>query len=147
MTGNAAQSADLLQESFLRIHRARASFAPGAAVVPWALAIARNVYLDLMRKNRGLSLRPTELSAEEEAEDGQGSAEDRVLAEEAADVMKRALAALPTASREAYILLRYEGLSLAEAAEVLETTETAVKLRKFRAQEALRAALADWRNR
>jgi len=43
--------------------------------------------------------------------------------------------------REAFVLLRYEGLSVQEAADVLGSTPTAVKLRAFRAYEALRAAL------
>ncbi|MFO0660134.1 MAG: sigma factor-like helix-turn-helix DNA-binding protein [Polyangiaceae bacterium] len=49
--------------------------------------------------------------------------------------------ALPLAQREAFILIRYEGMSVAEAAAVVGTTESAIKLRAFRAYEALRAAL------
>ena len=40
---------DLLQETFLRIHRARASFAVGARALPWGYAIARSVYIDHVR--------------------------------------------------------------------------------------------------
>jgi RNA polymerase sigma-70 factor (ECF subfamily) len=39
------------------------------------------------------------------------------------------------------VLIRFEGLSVAEAAQVLGATEGAVKVRAFRAYEALRAAL------
>lgn len=45
------------------------------------------------------------------------------------------------ARREAFILLRYEGLSVAEAAAVVGATESAVKLRAFHAYEQLRRAL------
>ncbi len=40
---------DLLQETFLRVHRARGSFERGGRVVPWGYAIARNVYIDHTR--------------------------------------------------------------------------------------------------
>src|SRR5262245_24472581 len=38
LTGAPAVADDLLQETFMRIHRARGSFDSGAAVVPWAYA-------------------------------------------------------------------------------------------------------------
>ena len=55
--------------------------------------------------------------------------------------MRRTLDALPVLQREAFILIRFEGLSVAEAAEVQGVGESAVKVRAFRAYEALRAAL------
>src|SRR5689334_7805146 len=44
MTGSRVLADDLVQETFLRLHRARATFARGSAVLPWVYAIARNVY-------------------------------------------------------------------------------------------------------
>src|SRR5689334_13001546 len=49
LTGAPPVADDLLQETFMRIHRARGGFEAGAAVVPWAYAIARNVWLDHIR--------------------------------------------------------------------------------------------------
>ena len=51
--------------------------------------------------------------------------------------------ALPESQRTAYQLLQQEGLSLKEAAEVLGTSVTAVKLRAHRAYESLRAVLGE----
>jgi len=50
---------------------------------------------------------------------------------------------LPETQRVAFELVKEEGLSLAEAAQVLGTTVSAVKLRAHRAYEALRAVLGD----
>jgi len=50
---------------------------------------------------------------------------------------------MPESHRTAYMLVRQEGLSIAEAAEIVGTTPTAIKLRAHRAYEALRAALAN----
>jgi len=53
------------------------------------------------------------------------------------------LAKLPQSQRQAFELIKNEGLSVAEAAQVLGTTVAAVKLRAHRAYEALRGALGD----
>ena len=51
--------------------------------------------------------------------------------------------ALPESQRVAFELIKYDGLSVAQAAETLGTTVTAVKLRAHRCYEALRGALRD----
>src|SRR5215470_6444688 len=43
---------DVFQETFLRMHRARATFIPGANALHWMFAIARSVYLDRLRYRR-----------------------------------------------------------------------------------------------
>ena len=141
MSGSSVTADDLAQETFLRMHRARSSFAAGGAVLPWAYAIARNVYLDhgrapRHRKTERLPSDPGSMPA-----DGSGSAESAAIAAEAARTVERVLARLPQTQRDAFVLLRYEGLSVQDAAAVLGATATAVKLRAFRAYEALRAEL------
>jgi RNA polymerase sigma-70 factor (ECF subfamily) len=63
------------------------------------------------------------------------------IARQTATRVEMVLARLPVAQREAFVLLRYEGMSVIEAAEILGSTKSAVKLRAFRAYEALRASL------
>lgn len=138
---------DLLQETFLRMHRARGSFAPSARVVPWAYAIARNAHTDHMRSAH--TRRTTSL--DQEQDEGAGRAEIAAgpgvdaeavsIAKQTAKVVEQTLARLPPAQREAFVLVRYEGLSIADTARILGTTENAVKLRAFHAYEALRGAL------
>jgi RNA polymerase sigma-70 factor (ECF subfamily) len=57
-------------------------------------------------------------------------------------VVTRTLAAMTPARREAFVLLRYEGLSVAAAAQIVGISEGALKIRAFHAYEMLRAALA-----
>ncbi len=140
---------DLAQETLLRIHRARGSFASNAAVVPWAYAIARNCYIDHLRAARArikLST-PTDDDGEplvpEPAIGIEASAEEEQIARQTAEIIERELNRMTMARREAFVLLRYEGLSVAEAAEVLGATQSAVKLRAFHAYEAIRQALAE----
>ena len=133
---------DLLQETLLKMHQARGAFRPGAAVLPWSYTIARNAFLDATRSRRRA---PLSLAAPEEGgppEPAVGAeAESTVLARESARAVERALLAMTEARREAFVLLRFEGMSVAEAAEILGASENAVKLRAFQAYEAIRAEL------
>jgi RNA polymerase sigma-70 factor (ECF subfamily) len=144
MSSSAAVADDLVQETFLRMHRARSTFARGGAVLPWAYAIARNVHIDHARAAR---LRETERlpsdPGPETMDRAAPDAESSAIAAETARAVERVLARIPGTQREAFVLLRYEGMSVQDAAAVLGTTTTAVKLRAFRAYEALRQELRD----
>jgi RNA polymerase sigma-70 factor (ECF subfamily) len=133
---------DLLQETLLRMHLARAAFRPGAAVLPWSYTIARNVFLDRARakKYAAVSLEKLEEGGVPEPSEAP-LAEGELLAKEAARAVQQALMSMSNARREAFILLRFEGLSVADAAEILGASENAVKLRAFQAYEAIRAEL------
>jgi len=142
---------DLLQETFLRVHRARATYMVGANVLHWAFAIARSVHLDRLRYRRR---HPEELgSARDAAEndrlhaDGRHGPEAGMQARDLLDVVTRELNKMSEKNRVAYILLREEELSVKEAAAVLGATTDVVKQRAHRAYEHLRAALgaAGWK--
>lgn len=142
LCGREELAQDLLQETLLKMHQARGAFRPGAAVLPWSYTIARNAFLDSARSRKRA---PVSLTSPEEGgppEPAVGAdAESSVLAREAARAVQRALAAMTDARREAFVLLRFEGMSVADAAEILGASENAVKLRAFQAYEAIRAEL------
>lgn len=151
LTGVPSVADDLLQETFMRIHRARGSFEQGAAVVPWAYAIARNAWLDHVRsaKVRGNAGRANsshdDIAAADPPTGPDADSEQMAIARETAALVEAVLRKLAPAQREAFVLLRYEGMSVEDAAAVLGSTPTAVKLRAFRAYEALREALGQQR--
>jgi RNA polymerase sigma-70 factor (ECF subfamily) len=70
-------------------------------------------------------------------------ADDLLHSKRVAREVERELARLPEAQRVAFELVKKDGLSMKEAAQVLGTTVTAIKLRAHRAYVALRAALGD----
>ena len=141
LSGNSALADDLTQETFVRIHRARGSFASGAAALPWMFAIARNAFLDHSR--RETVRRDSRVEASQPREAAADTRGDEVYAaREMLGVVRDTLARMPLLQREAFVLIRFEGLSVNEAAQILGATEAAVKVRAFRAYEALRAALA-----
>jgi RNA polymerase sigma-70 factor (ECF subfamily) len=51
-TRSASQTEDLVQQTMLQIHRARGRFIRGAAVAPWAFAIARRLLIDDVRRSK-----------------------------------------------------------------------------------------------
>jgi RNA polymerase sigma-70 factor (ECF subfamily) len=131
-----ATAEDLVQQTFIRMHRARGSFRPGAHVEPWAFAIARRLFLDCRRqKKRGvLSWLMPEPSPEVDAE-------AILMARQLSDAARARLESLPPLQREAFLLIREDGLSMAEAAATLGVTVAAVKLRAQRAYDALRETM------
>jgi RNA polymerase sigma-70 factor, ECF subfamily len=134
---------DLTQQTLLKIHRARGQFLRGAGVIPWAFAIGRRLLLDSFRRHK----REVSSEAGDEALDTASSnapaADDLVQAQETARRIQKELLRLPESQRVAFELVKQEGLTFVEAAEVLGTTVAAVKLRAHRAYEALRAVLGD----
>jgi len=144
LSGSPELAHDLTQETFLRMHRARGSFVRGSAVIPWAYAIARNCFVSEARSLKSRSARKAVDIAEHEAATGlDASAEEVASARQRAEIVERALASMSLSNREAFVLIRFEGQSVAEAAQILGSSEGAVKLRAFRAYEVLRAALSE----
>jgi RNA polymerase sigma-70 factor (ECF subfamily) len=134
---------DLMQETFLRVHHARGSFARGKQVAPWAYSIARNCFISHARSAKAKMARASLDADQVDLPVSFGSSvEEETMARQSARVVTAVLASLTAARREAFILLRYEGLSVAAAAQIVGISEGALKIRAFHAYEALRAALA-----
>jgi len=139
-TRDRAMADDLLQQTLLQIHRKRGTYAPGLPVLPWAFAIARRLYIDECRRRKTDAL----WSARDVGEDDHRAwalPDDEVATREAARLVEAELARMPGNQRVAFELLKVDGLSHQEAAEVLGTTVSAVKLRAFRAYSAIRSVL------
>jgi len=141
-TRDPVRAEDLLQQTMLQIHTHRSRFWPGANVTPWAYAIARRLLINsYRRRTREAAATPSHWAEEESA--GAQPADDLLHTKRVASALDRELARLPEAQRVAFELIKKEGLSVREVAEILGTTATAIKLRAHRAYVALRAALGE----
>ena len=143
MTGDRNRAEDLCQTTFLKLHRAREGYIEGSPVIPWLMAIARNVFLDDARKRTRARVRITSTGDVPDVVDPKSAQPPPSGLKDAID---RAVDALSPLQREAFVLTKHSGLSPRDAARVLGTSETAVKLRVHRAYLALRQALAPYRS-
>jgi RNA polymerase sigma-70 factor (ECF subfamily) len=111
---------DLVQEVFLKLHRSRAQYDPRLAFAPWLFSITRSVQLDYLKKNR-----PEEATDHETLESIAGATTfSRVpeTSEEPSAKTQEALAALPSAQREAVALRVYDEATFEEIAAKLSVT-------------------------
>lgn len=144
LSGSPELADDLIQETLLRMHHARGSFAEGRRVAPWAYAIARNCWISHARSAQTRLARASgELNELELAAGPGASGEEASIARQSARVVERALARMTEARREAFVLLRYEGMSVSAAAQIVGISEGALKIRAFHAYEIIRGALDD----
>jgi len=140
-TRDPVRAEDLLQQTMLQIHAQRSRFWPGANVTPWAYAIARRLLINsYRRRTREAAAAPNQWTSE--AAGGPG-ADDMLHSKRVVSALEQELARLPEGQRIAFELIKKDGLSMREVAEMLGTTVSAVKLRAHRAYVALRAALGE----
>ena len=129
---------DLLQETFLQMHRSRRTYQPGRPVTPWVYAIARHVYL-MKRRSAGRRVRFEErLVADARSGDVVHDALD-TMAER--DAVRRALRDVPADQRQALLMHHVEGWSFHEIAARLGIRVNAAKTRAFRGMKRMREHL------
>jgi RNA polymerase sigma-70 factor (ECF subfamily) len=133
-----ATAEDVVQQTFLQMHRGRARWVRGASVFPWAYAIAHHFFLDSARRGRHERLADTEAEAPVEAESEAPPADEEIDARRRLASIERRVRSLPAGLRLAFQLVVLEGLSVVEAAEVVGITPTNLKVRVHRAREALK---------
>src|SRR4029079_19011948 len=98
---DAALADDLLQETFMQIHRSRRTYQPGRPVTPWVYAIARHVYL-MKRRSSGRRARFEEgMAADARTADAPHDAIGSIVD---GDLVRRALREVPADQREALLL-------------------------------------------
>jgi len=145
LTKSRAVADDLLQQTFLKIHRARAAYVVGADPLPWFYSIAHRTFLDEARKSARAVVRTGGDDLPEVPAGITGESADRADEPRADPELARAaldaLAGLPTQQREAVVLTKLEGKSVAEAAQIAGTSVGAMKVRAHRGYEALRRLL------
>ena len=128
------QADDLLQETWLRIHRVRHTYRPGEPVLPWVYAIARRVRVDGYRRTRRITMHEIVMEALPERP-------ARVEPRDLLPAFDTLVAALPESQREVVTMLKVGGLSLEEVARATSSTVGGVKQKAHRAYERLRKLL------
>ena len=150
LLGDKSTAEDALQLTFLKVHEARSSYVTGANPIPWVYTIAHRTALDEIRKRKRsrvqLSKEGGATAAEPTAHitgvaaDAHPDPADRPGPSAAAGALA-ALAKLPDNQRQALILTKVHGRSIADAAMITGSTPGAIKQRAHRAYVTLRQML------
>ena len=124
-------AADAVQEAFISAFRGADSFRGEAAVTTWLHRIVVNSCLDRLRRMKPVVQLPdTELSALADTHDHHHSVDVRL------DV-RAALEQLPEGQRMALVLVDMHGISVTEAASILNVAEGTIKSRCARGRAAM----------
>jgi RNA polymerase sigma-70 factor, ECF subfamily len=135
MTGNAHDAEDLVQETFLRAHRAFDRFVPGSNARAWLHTILQRVRTDAFRRTKR---RPRTVELEGE---GPTTPPPQDALASGREDLERALRALPGPFRDAVVLRDIQELSYAEIAAALGVPVGTVMSRIHRGRALLRASL------
>jgi len=132
LTRDRADADDLTQRTAERALKARGQWQPGTNFDAWAYRIMRNLWIDTVR---GRQRRDKWIAPEEEGTDVGIAGDAETQAE--LHFLMRAMDRLPDEQREAVALVMIEGLSYADAAEVLEVPAGTLTSRLVRGRQAL----------
>jgi len=152
--GDRAAAEDLLQTTFLKIHRIRKSYRPSAAFSTWVFTIATNLLRDYkVSVRRHANVIELE-KVRDKAAMGSVFSEPVILADEKtpeigygqkeiADQIRQAVQSLRPDQREVILLAKYEGFKYEEIAEILNITVSAAKVRAHRAMRTVAELLRE----
>lgn len=142
--GSEADAQDVVQNTFLNLHRARADYRAGARLKPWLYTIAYNLMRDLYRRRRRRPEDPVEPHTQDRHD-----ATGKAATPPAPDArlqhagLHAALRGLPDNQREVIVLHWFEGFSFPEIADIVGAKVSAVKVRAHRGYKRLRAQLGE----
>jgi RNA polymerase sigma-70 factor (ECF subfamily) len=132
------QARDLVQQTFLQLHRARLDFDPKQRLKPWLYTIALNLKREHFRRRKRRPERPDAEAAERLPESARGQRQA-----DARQSLGWALAHIPADQREVIELHWLAGLSFGELATSLGISVAAAKVRAHRGYLRLRELLGD----
>ena len=156
MTGNREAAEDLVQETYLKVHRFSHTFKDGSNLKAWLFKILRNTFINTYRKK----IKEPKSVHYDEVEDfylfnkiKTAKKEDDYVSGESSDVyefledeVKNAVNSLPLAFREVVLYSDIEDLSYGEISEIVGCPIGTVKSRLFRARKLLQKSLWNYAN-
>jgi RNA polymerase sigma-70 factor (ECF subfamily) len=150
--GDAEMAEEVFQRTFLQVHLKCDQFEPERKLRPWLYAVATNQAIDFRRRNGRHRMVSLDRRIGPDGEDGGGlladlrdssqpGPADEIASAEQREAVRRAVDALPDATRQVVMLVYFQGLKYREAAEVLSVPVGTVKSRLHAAIQKLAEAL------
>ncbi|MBI2425974.1 MAG: sigma-70 family RNA polymerase sigma factor [Candidatus Hydrogenedentes bacterium] len=142
---NVEVAREMAQETFLRVYAARDRFDVSKRFKPWMLCIARNLCLNEIKRKKTVQMETLEeYASSSRGESGEvlrstaDGPSEILQAAERRTALLQALEGLPEESREIVKLRYFEKLSAREIADIVESTEGAIRTRLHRILKQLR---------
>lgn len=140
ITGHVQDAEEVVQETFLRAYRRRATFRGESSPQTWICRIATHCALDLLRKRKRLKeddMETEPLNLPVQASQANQSLNNKHIREQLGQAMKQ----LSSMERAAFVLRHFEGHSCRDIGKALDCNENRAKQAVFRAVGKLRKAL------
>ncbi|MEP2771044.1 MAG: RNA polymerase sigma factor [Fulvivirga sp.] len=134
---DAALSEDLVQNTFMRILKYRNGFKGDGEFKVWMFHIARNVSHDHFRKHKMKDTDDVE-SWSDRLSDNASNRDEDMMHNEDMLMLQAAMRKLDQEKREVLTMSKLEGMKYKQIGEVLSCSEGAVKVKVFRALQALK---------
>ncbi len=149
LTGDAADTEDLVQETFLRAYRHWHTFQPGSDCKSWLATICRHTFAELRRReNRSVAVDDQELeslaAARVHSTARAKGVDDMFARLDLGPAIAKAIRALEPHYRDVVLLVDVDGFSYEEVASSLEIPVGTVRSRLYRARRHLQEALLDF---
>ncbi len=148
-TRNTETAKDLSQDAFLRAYTNIKRFDGRSSFYTWFYRIVVNLCLDHARRSgrvmwEALDKSDGEGGGQRQLADTQHQPDQEAIAGEATRRANATLESMPNKQRTAFLLRNQEGLTIADIAKVMKTTEGTVRVYLHRAVAALRHSLVEF---
>ena len=149
LTGDAADTEDLVQETFLRAYRHWHTFQPGSDCKSWLATICRHTFAELRRReHRSVAVDDQELESLAAARVHQAArakgVDDMFSRLDLGPAIATAIRALEPHYRNVVLLVDVDGFSYEEVAVSLDIPVGTVRSRLYRARRHLQEALVNY---
>ena len=137
MLGNSVEAEDAAQETFIRVYTRLHTYDINRKLSSWLLSIASHYCIDRLRRRRMTILSLEDVAFTGHLASDQERPDEAVIRDEKESRVHRLLDVLPDDYRAAVVLRYWYEYSYKEIAQMLDTTESAIKSRLFRARQML----------
>jgi len=140
MLGNSVEAEDAAQETFIRVCTRLDTYDVNRKFSSWLLSIASHYCIDRLRRRRMTLLSLEDVAFTGHLVSDMGQPEEVMARDEKEAQVRQLLDALPEDYRAAVVLRYWYDCSYKEIAQMLDTTESAIKSRLFRARQMMTQA-------
>ncbi len=137
MLGNASDAEDAAQETFLRVYSQMARYRPEQKFATWLLSIAAHYCIDRLRRRKFQWLSLDQESIQETLPASTPDPEETAFVHEREEQVQKLLQKLSPASRAVVILKYWNDLEVEEIAKMTGDSVSSVKVKLFRARQAM----------